>query len=233
MLSGAGDDVYQMYSLLVDGGGAVIGGPTLLPDVGPNSLQPRLAWDGCGTMMAAWTDARAGTPRVYAARLDRRLTKMGPDLLLSDPATRGSFPTVAHQESGGWVVCHQQLVTTDNQEIVCHRLDETGAETSMAQLSDTIYPSQNPHVVAHGHRTWVLWDDHPEGAQTPSVVYQFLDDAGQPVLERPKDTGAELGSPGAWRPFGVATGDALLFVQYQGGATGRTWSAEVVMENCY
>jgi len=233
VLSGADNDVYQLYALLVAPDGSVRSGPTLLPEVGPNSLQPQLAWDGCGTLMAAWTDARAGTPRVYAARFDRSFARLGADLLLSDPATRGSFPSVAHQESGGWLVCHQQLVTTDNQEVVCHRLDEAGAETGTVQLSDTLYPSQNPHVVTHGRRSWVLWDDHLGGAQTPSVVFQFLDEAGQPVLDRPKDTGAETGSPGGWRPFGVVTGDALLFVQYQGGTTGRTWTAEVIMENCY
>jgi hypothetical protein len=233
VISGAGDDPYQIYSLLVGADGSLRAGPTLVPEVGPSSLQPALAWDGCGTLVATWTDARAGTPRVYAARFDRAFGRLGPDLLLSDPATRGSFSSVAHQESGGFVVCHQQLVTSDNQEIVCHRLDEAGAETATVQLSDTLYPSQNPHVVTHGRRTWVLWDDHPNGSQTPSVVYQFLDEAGQPVLDRPKDSGAEIGSPGAWRPFGAVTGDALLFVQYQGGTTGRTWTAEVVMENCY
>ena len=230
VLSGANSDMYQVYWLRVSIDGLVVAGPTKLPQGGINSIQPALVWTGC-EYAVAWTDTRPGTPAIYYARFAADFTRNSDDLMLSAAGMRGSYPTVAAQDTGGVVVCYEQLVTASNQEIFCARLDGSGV-TNTQQLSSTPDPSQNPHAVAHGQNVWVLWDDYQPAASVPNVVWQFLDASGMPLLAAPRvdpDVNA-----GGWRGHGYyKESDALYFVQYYGDPQTNAFSAQIVTENCY
>jgi hypothetical protein len=230
LISGANGDPYQIYWLRLTGDYLVAGGPTKLAQSGVNSLQPALAWTGC-EHVAAWTDTRPGTPAVFYARFGADFTRKSDDLMLSATGKRGSFPSLAPQSTGGVLVCYELLVMPpSNQEIACTRLDADGNVTATQQLTQTATPSQNPHVVAHGKNTWVLWDDYDMSSSVPNILWQFLDESGAPLLGQPRsdpDVGA-----GGWRAHGLATDDALYFVQYISDPLG-TFTAEVVTENCF
>jgi hypothetical protein len=139
---------------------------------------------------------------------------------------RGSFPTVAAQATGGVVVCYQVRVAATNDEVFCSRLDDQGHVTATPQLSKTVYASQDPNVVTHGHSTWVIWDEATASGQQ-SLNWQFLDDSGTPILPMPNDTM----TPGS-RPHGAVGPDALYATQYDLMSDGTT-NAEVFTINCY
>jgi hypothetical protein len=230
LLGGANGDPYQIYWLRLSAEGVVMGGPTRLAQGGVNSLQPALAWTGC-EWAAAWTDTRPGTPAVFFARFGADFARKSDDVQLSQSGIRGSFPTITAQDTGGIVTCFQELVTTSNQEVVCVRLDGAGAETRREKLSNSPRPSQNPRAVAHGKHTWVLWDDYLQSTVVPSVVWQFLDADGAPVLPSPK-IDPDI-TAGGWRSAPLVTSDALYFSQFFGNGGGSSFSAQIVTQNCY
>jgi len=230
LLGGANGDPAQIYWLSLSPEGLIQAGPTKLPQAGINSIQPALAWTGC-ELAAAWTDTRPGTPAVYFARFSEDFTRLGDDQMISKAGLRGSFPTVAAQAAGGVVVCYQELTPPMNQEIVCSRLDAGGAITRREPMTKTSTPSQNPHALAHGLHTWVLWDDYIKSAQVPNVVWNFLDADGAAQLD-PATSDPDI-AEGGWRAHGLSTPDALYFLQYWGDPVSNAFTAQVVTENCY
>ena len=224
--AGAGSDHYQVYFLRVRADGSSLGTPQKVPQAGSNSIQPDVAWTGSRYALA-WTDVRSGVPQVYFALFDGNGARLTDDLALTT-GIRGSFPSVAAQLPAGEIVCYEQKVTDTNQEIFCTRLDGSGQVTSTRQLSQTAAPSQSPHAVTHGGRTWVLWDDDPQNSGQQYVFWQFLDASGAPILDQPKATNFD-----AWRVRGVSQGSVLYEIQYHQDLTTTAWTAEVVTVNCF
>jgi hypothetical protein len=230
IITGANGDPFQLYWLRLDASGVVAAGPTKLAQGGNNSLQPAIAWTGCDWAIA-WTDTRPGTPAVFFARLAQDFSRLSDDTMLSEMGVRGSFPTVAPQTNGGAIVCYEELVQPTNQEVVCTRVDAAGQPTFTQKLTATATPSQNPHAVAHGHNTWVLWDDFITSPSVPNVQWQFLDETGAPILAQPRiDPDV---APSGWRAHGWVGPDALYFAQFYGDPGTGSFIAQVVTENCF
>jgi hypothetical protein len=198
-----------------------------LPQQGINATLAEIAWTG-SRFAVAWTDLREGTPAVYFAMLDGQGKRLTQDKRLSDAGVRGSFPAVAPQYNGGVVVCYQQKMQNDIQDLFCSRLDGQGNVTSTKRLTQSAYDSQNPRAVAHGSHTWVLWDDVYDINDGTAIHWQFLNASGDTVLAQPKHNTDLKG----WRPAALAAQDGLYLSKYrQDYAAG--WIAEVGVLNCF
>lgn len=223
-IKAAGDEVHLM---LVDADGKVQAKPVKVPQQGINSTLASIAWTGA-TFALAWTDMRAPLPAVYFALLDGQGKRLNEDLQLSEPNIRGSFPSVAPQYTGGIVVCYQQKMSNNIQDVFCSRLDAAGKPTQRTRVTQSAYDSQNPHAVAHGKHTWVLWDDVYDIITGTAIHWQFLDETGATVLNEPKVISDLMG----WRPFGISRPEALYFVKYRQDVSNG-WLAESAALNCF
>jgi hypothetical protein len=226
VLSGAGGDMYQVYFLALDASGSAIGQPAKLPQGSNNSFFPTLAWDGA-RFVTVWGDTRTGVPEVYAAQLDATGAELTPETLVSGTQYEARFPALAPQLDGGAVICYELKVSPGNDEIACTRVDDTLAITNTQQLSFTAADSLSPEVYAHGKYAWVLWDDHPTMANSPTVQFQFLDQTGTPLLAQPRDTGIQ-----GWRAHGAEQSGALYISEYH-SSDGVSFIAEAAVFNCY
>ncbi|MCA9670343.1 MAG: hypothetical protein KC503_32330 [Myxococcales bacterium] len=200
---------------------------SVVPAVDFNALQPTLAPLGKGRTLVAWTDARASPPLVYARIIGDDGKALGNETQVSASSVRGSFASAAALLGGGAMLCYQQRETPTNQEVYCSRLDDQGAVTATNRLTNTIYDSINPRVVAQGAGAWVVWNDYEGTATEPTIHWQFLDRTGAPLLATPYASSI-LG----WRPHPLVRADALFLTQYTAETTS-SWKATSAVVNCF
>lgn len=224
-LDGADALQYEVHLLRVDAAGRPQGNPLRVAQSGNNSLQNSMAWTG-SALALAYTDTRGGAISVYYAQFDKDLRRLSNDTRLSQPSVRGSFPSVAAQATGGAVVCYQQKMSEENQDIFCSRIDEAGAVTNVSRITNNAFDSLNPRTISHGRFTWVVWDDRMQ--YSPTVQWQFLNETGAPVLEKPKDTAIW-----GWRVGAAEGADGLYWMHFASDDSETVWSAECGVANCF
>src|SRR5262249_42757950 len=133
-----------------------------------------------------------------------------PDTPISPSGMRAQTASLAAQATGGGVLCYMVLILSPNNfDIFFNRFDDGGKVTSPPRLTQTANHTAHPQGVTQGRSTWVLWDEYNDQLAAASLNWQFLDEAGAPLLPVP----FEDATPG-WRPRAAVTGDALYAVQY-------------------
>lgn len=87
-----GSPYEEVNFMRADNRGKVLRAPQPIPQQGNNHLMPTVAWTGSRYVLA-WTDLRGPVPAVYAALLDQKGARIGNDVQVSEPGSRGSYPS--------------------------------------------------------------------------------------------------------------------------------------------
>jgi hypothetical protein len=178
---------------------------------------PRLAPDGQGGAIIAWTDSRNGNPDIYA----QRVSSAGATLWRANGAPVCSLTTTTQQQAdiasdglgGAYVVWSDNRV--GNYDVYAQHLTSTGAydwTLNGEYLCQAIGTQENPRVIADGHHDAIVaWEDARSGSKGIYAQKSLISNY------RPwTDNGVLLASQGT-TPRVVPTGGEGAIVAWSGG----------------
>jgi hypothetical protein len=163
------DGRLEIYFARLDANGNKLGADTRVTTHVSGAAQddeghPSLIWDGQAFELV-WADSRDGTLGIYWAKLDASGTKRTPDIRVSSPASKATFPSFAAAGQDSWVAW--QDVRGGAAEVYIARLSPSGTVVGgETRLTNAPGASNNPSVVWNGSQFGVVWSDWRVGGRT-------------------------------------------------------------------
>jgi hypothetical protein len=228
---GANDDI---YSQRIDGYGRVLWtaeGAVVCNATG-NQTFPNLVSDGAGGAIITWEDARGGTGRAYAQRINAsgvpQWTSNG--IALTNSTLTQSYPVIAPDGSGGAIIAWQDYRSGSNWDVYAQRISSSGvlqwAAAGLAVCTATgnqttvmIVPdlAQLPYW---GGGAIITWTDTRSGNE--DIYVQCINAQGALVLPT---SGLDICTAANSQNFPriIPDGDGGAIIAWQDYRSGTTW----------
>src|SRR4030095_726785 len=150
----------EIYYIRSSDGGVSWGTETRLTNNVDFSLYPTVAVNG-SAIHVVWADRRDGNFEIYYKRSTNSGLTWGPDTRLTNNTFEGSFPSVAADAAGVYVVWHDDRDFMNYPEIYFKKSTDGGASWSPndTRITNNAAHSSQPIIAVIGSYLHVVWED--------------------------------------------------------------------------
>lgn len=211
VLNGSSRDIYLQAS--TDGGQSWLASDRRVNTAAGKAELPSVATDGQGHAFIAWRDARGSQPEVYVDVYDVAADSLAGNQRLSvGNPTRP--PSIAADAQGNVHVAWTDLPANERKRIRVASSTNAGASFGASVVVNTpaFADADSPHIVAHGGKAVVAWEDNRSGLS--DIYVNTWNGSGWRAAASRAD-GGPRGTYRSTRPHVALGAGQRVFVAYQ------------------